>query len=62
MQIRLTVIALLGYLPLWLLVGIAVEMRIFVPFLLLLTPVAAKVLVLQLSPVGALADDSSLPA
>ena len=36
------------YLPLWLTVGILGEARLFVPFLLALTPTAAKLIVLFL--------------
>jgi len=41
--------ASLLYLPLWFTVGIVSEVRIFVPFLLLVTPAAAKLLLRPLS-------------
>ena len=45
---QLLIVASLAYLPLWFTVGVALEVRIFVPYLLALTPTAAKLIVLRL--------------
>ena len=47
-QDQLLILASLAYLPLWLTVGVNSEVRIFVPYLLALTPTAAKLLLLWL--------------
>jgi hypothetical protein len=44
----LTIFAACAYLPLWWIVGIVSEVRIFVPFLFALTPVTAKLMLLVL--------------
>ncbi|MEI9981448.1 MAG: hypothetical protein WDN23_21120 [Edaphobacter sp.] len=48
----LTILSSVLYLPLWLAVGVASEVRIYVPFLLILCPVAAKILSLYLTTDG----------
>jgi hypothetical protein len=49
----LTAIASCLYLPLWWTAGILVEVRLFVPFLLALSPTAAKLIVVFLRGDGA---------
>lgn len=46
----LVLLASIVYLPLWLTFGVAMEVRIFAPYLLAITPTAAKIILLWLEP------------